>query len=220
MKKKYYKNYLNPSLAVDVVIFTVDGLDDNKLKVLVVKRDNTPFKDMYGLPGGFLLEKENTKIAATRILKDKAGVSNIYIEQLYTFDDLNRDPRGPIFSVTYFALVPKENIPNEKNSQFVSIKKLSKLAFDHNKIIEYSVERLRAKLEYTNVSYSLLPSSFTLTELQNIYESISDKKIDKRNFRKKMSDLKFIEETGKTTMGGRRRPAKLYKFTSKKLLTI
>ena len=230
MKKKYYEDYLNPSLAVDIVVFTIE---DNSLKVLTIERDNDPFKGLPALPGGFVREGENTEMAAVRILKDKAGVSNVYIEQLYTFDELGRDPRGPVFSVTYFALAPREKILNldskeySENSRvqktkphFISTAKLPKMAFDHNKILNYSIERLQSKLEYTNVSYSLLGNEFTFTELQNVYETILNKKMDKRNFRKKILQLGLIEETDKISKGGRQRPARLYKFKTRKLQSL
>lgn len=206
--------YLNPSLTVDVVVFTIV---DGELRVLLIKRNNNPFRDFYALPGGFLLKGETMEKAVERLIHDKAGVKKIYFEQLYTFGDLNRDPRGPVFSVAYFALMPKEKIvfadlADTQSPEFWPIKKLPRMAFDHGQIIKYALSRLKMKLEYTNVVYSLLPTVFTLTQLQKIYETILEKKIDKRNFRKKFAQLNLLEDTHKILKGDRARPAKLYSF--------
>lgn len=210
--------FLNPTITVDVVIFTVE---DGILKTLIIHRVKEPFAGSPALPGGFLHEGETTLVAARRILADKAGVKDVYLEQLYTFDGLGRDPRGALVSVTYFALVPISEmriVETEKTQkpELLPSASLPKLAFDHNKIVDYSVERLQAKVQYTNIAYSLLPKRFTLTELQSIYESILDKKLDKRNFRKKWKELELLKETDSFSKGGRQRPAKLYEFRSKK----
>jgi len=205
-------------LTTDVVIFT---MEDEKLKVLLIKRANEPFKGMWALPGGFLLEKEGSQEAAFRILKEKAGIKNVYLEQLYTFDGSGRDPRGSVCTVSYFALTPRQTItfdPGEdiQTPVFFSADKLPKLAFDHQGIVNYAKKRLQAKLEYTNVVYSLLPKVFTFNQLQGAYETILGKKLDKRNFRKKFSALKLIKPTKKILTGNRQRPAKLYQFISRK----
>lgn len=215
---KQEKIYQNVSATVDVVIFTIE---EGELKVLLIKRANEPFSGSLALPGGFLLKGENTHQAAQRILADKAGVKNVYVEQLYTFDDLKRDPRGYILSVAYFALVNKDkiNIKESENTQkpsFYSIKKIPSLAFDHNKIINYALQRLRYKLEYTNVVFSLLEKKFTFSQLQNAYEVILNKKLDKRNFRKKFLALGLIKPIKGKLEGARQRPAQLYSFVSEK----
>lgn len=212
------KTYYKPSVTTDVVIFTIE---DGILKVLTVKRSNAPFKDSPALPGGFLREKETSEDAVKRILLEKAGVSGVYTEQLYTFDGLKRDPRGPVISIAYYAIVPNDQIvinESEKteNPHFVAVDHLPKLAFDHNDIIKYAVERLQSKLEYTNISYSLLPNSFTLTQLQKIYEAVLSRALDKRNFRKKFLQLGLLEDTGKMDKKGRQRPARLFKFKKRK----
>lgn len=217
---KNNKEYFKVSVAVDVVLFTIE---DNELKILLIERDAPPFKGSYALPGGFVHAGETTKDTAERILKNKAGINNIYIEQLYTFDTPGRDPRGQIFSVTYFALAPYEDIKiNEtkqsQNPQFISIHKLPSLdlAFDHKDIIKYSIKRLQSKLEYTNVVYSLLPHLFTLNQLQKTYESILGQILDKRNFQKKYLQLDLISPTKKMFKGNRQRPARLYEFKVRK----
>ena len=213
MKKKHYQ-----SVTTDVVIFTIE---DGQLKVLLIRRTNEPFKNQWALPGGFLLEGEDPEKAALRVLQDKAGIKNVYVEQLFTFAGSGRDPRGKVISVSYFALVPKEKIKIIESDKvqtptFRSIKKLPDIAFDHNRIITYALKRLQFKLEYTNVVYSLLPRYLTFNQLQNAYEIISGRRMDKRNFRKKFMLLNLIKPTKKVLKGERQRPAKLYEFTSHK----
>ncbi len=217
---KNEKEFFKISVAVDVVLFTIE---EGKLKILLIRRPEEPFKNVYALPGGFVHEGETTKDTASRILKSKAGVGNVYIEQLYTFDTLGRDPRGPIFSVTYFALASNEDMRSKKtevsqNPQFTSVDELSKLdlAFDHIDIIRYSIRRLRAKLEYTNIVYSLLSRFFTLNQLQKTYEIILGHTLDKRNFQKKYLQLDLISPTKKMLTGSRQRPARLYEFKVRK----
>lgn len=212
------KKYQSVSATVDVVIFTIE---DGELKVLLINRAGEPFRGLWALPGGFLLEGENTQSAAQRLLTDKAGVKDVYIEQLYTFDDLKRDPRGYVLSVSYFALVDRNKIDIQESEKtqkpaFYSVRKLPKLAFDHKEIIEYALKRLRYKLEYTNVVFSLLEKKFTFTQLQNAYEIILDKKLDKRNFRKKFLTLGLIKTAKGKLEGARQRPAQLYSFMSGK----
>ncbi len=188
------------------------------LKVLLIKRDHPPFKGIWALPGGFLLKNESSANAAKRALREKAGVKNVYTEQLYTFDAPHRDPRGRVVTVTYFALVNKNKIRlnDEEHMKLESTKKLPILAFDHKNIVRYAIERLRYKLEYTNVVYSLLPEAFTLSDLQKVHEVILNRTLDKRNFRKKFLSLGLIAATKKKLSGGRQRPAKLYRFRTHK----
>jgi 8-oxo-dGTP diphosphatase len=191
------------------------------LKVLTINRKKEPFKGSSALPGGFLKQGETSIDTVKRILKDKAGLENIFTEQLYTFDELKRDPRGPVISIAYFAIAPLEQInilesDQTEDPKFIPVRPIKNLAFDHKKIVTYALERLMSKLEYTNVSYSLLSPTFTLTELQTIYEAVFDKLIDKRNFRKKFMQLGLLEDTKKLSKGGRQRPARLYKFKVRK----
>ena len=206
------------NLSVDVVIFTVEqGL----LKALLIKRVHPPFSGHWALPGGFLRQKEETKNAAIRILRDKAGIYKVYVEQLYTFDEIGRDPRAQVISVVYFALVDRNKIkiretPQTQTPTFFDVGRLPKLAFDHRRIIGYARERLQYKLEYTNAAYSLLPKKFTLTQLQKVYEAILGRLLDKRNFRKKFLSLGLIKPTKEKATGGRARPARLYSFKEQK----
>lgn len=211
--KKFYQ-----SVTTDIVIFTIEK---DELKVLLIKRANEPFKNQWALPGGFIFQNEQPEKAALRVLKDKAGIKNVYVEQLYTFPGSGRDPRGNIITITYFALAPKNKIKILQTSKIQtptlhSLKKLPRLAFDHKGIVTYALKRLRAKLEYTNAAYSLLSQYFTFNELQKTYEAILGRKLDKRNFRKKFMMLDLIKQTSRVRRGTRQRPAQLYQFTSHK----
>ena len=210
------------SVTTDVVIFTIEN---EKLKVILIKRAKKPFKNQWALPGGFIHANESPKQAALRVLKNKAGVKNVFIEQLYTFAGSNRAPRGNVITVTSFALVPLNKIRFQKTKEtqtptFFPLKKLPKLAFDHKYIIAYAVSRLRAKLEYTNAVYSLLPQEFTFNQLQEVYEIIWGKKKDKRNFRKKFLQLGLIRPLNKKYSGVRQRPAQLFRFVPQKLTEL
>lgn len=213
MKEKFF----NPSVTVDSLIFTIE---EGELKVLLIERSKEPFKGTRALPGGFLREGESSYDAVVRTLESKAGVTNVYTEQLYTFDEVERDPRGQVITIAYFALVQESKIKLEKNKfekpDFYSVKKLPKLAFDHKMIIDYAWRRVQAKLEYTNVAYSLLPQYFTLAQLQQVYEVILDRKLDKRNFIKKFLSLGIIKPTDKKYAPPSRRPATMYTFVSRK----
>lgn len=214
--------YYRPSVTSDVVIFTIEN---NYLEVLLINRNNAPFKNRPALPGGFLRKGETSLNATKRILKDKAGLENVYTEQLCTFDDLERDPRGPVLSIAYYSIAPRKEIGIKESDKtehphFIPINNLPKLAFDHKEIIKYAVNRLQSKFEYTNVCYSLLPTEFTLTELQNIYEAVLGRPMDKRNFRKKFLQLDLIKDTGHISKGGRQRPARLFKFKKRELTEL
>ena len=211
MKKIIYES---PYVTADTVIFTIH---EDTLKVLLIKRKNVPFMGFDALPGVFLLKDENAREAALRALKTKTGVKVGHLEQLYTFDSKHRDPRGHTISITYFALVLENALKIKQSADLQSpelfpLNKLPRLAFDHKDIIGLALTRLRAKLEYTNVVYSLLPKYFTLSDLQEAYEVIFGRKLDKRNFRKKFLSLGLIRPTGKILKGARSRPARLFEF--------
>lgn len=205
-----------PSVTVDVVIF---ALYNNDLKVLLIKRPNEPFLNYWALPGGFVKQHESLEDAAARKLAEETGVTAVYTEQLFTFGEVERDPRMRIITVAYFALVPYETVANQINqakldgsAQWFSLKKMPDLAFDHQKIVDYAHQRLRYKLEYTSVGFQLLPDEFTLTQLQRAYEIVLDEPLDKRNFRRKILAAGVIEETGEKTKEGEGRPARLYHY--------
>jgi 8-oxo-dGTP diphosphatase len=218
------EKYPQPSVAVDVVVFTVG---DSELRVLLIKRGLPPFKGSWCLPGGFIKLDETLRDAAKRELEEETGIAHkdLYLEQLYTFGGQKRDPRGRVISVAYFVLVDSTKTKpfvtgNEKieDVQWFSVNNLPELAFDHEEIIKYAVKRLSYKLEYTAVGFELLPELFTLTDLQKLYEVILSEKLDKRNFRKKITSLGILEQT-KHYKKGQHRPASLYKFKKAKPLS-
>ena len=200
--------------AVLVVIFTMDG---GRLQVLLVRRSAEPFKDAWSLPGGLLAPGESLDEAAVRKLDDETGVTDVFLEQLYTFCDL--DGRGSI-AAAYFALVDSRRAQLSRRRAWLPawqpIDGLPQLAFDNGRVIDYALRRLQAKLEYSNVAYSLLPAEFTLSQLQRAYEAILARPLDKRNFRKRMLSLGIIEPTGRTATEGRHRPAQLYAFRERR----
>lgn len=209
-----YPGYEQPAVTVDLVIFTVN---DDMLKVMLVRRAEEPFAESWSLPGGFLKISESLDAAAKRVLREKASVENVYLEQLYTFGDPDRDPRARVITVTYFALIPWKDLAQPVSDKIMdlmwaSINRLPRLAFDHKQIIEYAVRRLRAKAGYSNIVYGLMPRQFRLSELQRMYEIIIDDKLDKRNFRKRMLATGLLQETGRKDAGGAHRPAMLYRF--------
>jgi 8-oxo-dGTP diphosphatase len=171
---------------------------------------------MWAIPGGFVGIDESLEEAALRELEEETGVQDVYLEQLYTFGDPGRDPRGRVITVAYFVLVPAPAIDPRAGDDAVearwwSMHDLPPLAFDHARILAYALQRLRYKLEYTAVGFELLPEPFTLSELQAAYEVILGEALDKRNFRRKILSAGIIEETGRYRTG-EGRPAKLYRF--------
>lgn len=206
--------YNRPSVTVDVLIFTIQ---EDELRMVLVKRGVEPFKDMWATPGGFIHMDESLEDAATRELVQETGIKNVYLEQLYTFGDPKRDPRTRVITVAYFALVSDENIKlsastDVKEVRWFSVNKLPQLAFDHGKIVSYALNRLQSKIEYSNIVYGLLPDKFRLSQLQKVYEVILGKKLDKRNFRKWILSRGLLEPTGEKDVDGAHRPAMLYRF--------
>lgn len=201
-------------VTVDVVIFTIQ---EGVLKVLLVKRRIDPFIGQYAIPGGFVLEDEDLEQAAARELREETGVSDVYLEQLYSFGKPDRDPRGRVVTVAYFALISADRKlkagSDAAEAAWFPMDNLPPLAFDHATILNYALERLRNKLEYTTVGFQLLPEKFTLTELQEVYAAILGKQLDKRNFRRKMSVLRILKPLPEYRRGGQR-PAQLYRFVA------
>ena len=200
-------------VTVDIVVFTVQA---NTLKVLLIERGIEPFAGQYALPGGFVLENETLEQAALRELREETGTADLYLEQLYTFGDPHRDPRERVVTVAYYALVPTDRSPlvagtDAAAAGWFAIGELPILAFDHAAIIAYAVERLRNKLEYTNVGFQLLPVKFTLTALQSLHEAILARKLDKRNFRRKILSLGLVKPLKEMQATGRK-PAQLFSF--------
>ena len=200
-------------VTVDIVVFTVH---EETLQVLLIERGIDPFKGLYALPGGFVLAEETLEQAAFRELFEETGTKDVYLEQLYTFGDPHRDPRGRVVTVAYYALVPTDKSPllagtDAAAAGWYPVSALPPLAFDHGKIVEYAVDRLRNKLEYTNVGFQLLPAKFTLSALQALHEAILGKPLDKRNFRRKVLGLGLVKPSKEMQATGRK-PARLFSF--------
>lgn len=211
----YTYDYPRPMVTVDTVVFTVIEQD---LKVLLVKRKLEPFEGRWAIPGGFVAMGESLEAAAQRELREETNVHDLYLEQLYTFGEPDRDPRGRVISVAYFALVSAEHrelvaATDTTDVGWFSVYKMPELAFDHDRIVAYALQRLRYKLDYTSVGFQLLPKKFTLTELQRLYEIILAKPLDKRNFRKKILALGMLTPLDETKSEGPHRPAQLYAFS-------
>jgi 8-oxo-dGTP diphosphatase len=205
-------------LAADLVIFTVI---EKKLNILMIVRGNDPFKGTLALPGGAVEEDEGIEFSARRELEEETGLKDVFLEQLYTFgEDPKRDPRNRVVSIAYYALVSQDQQPKAGDDAaeafWKPVDSLTKesLAFDHRDIIAKALERIRGKITYCPIAYQLLPKEFTLTQLQETYEIILEKKLDKRNFRKYVLQRELVLST-KKVLKGKHRPAKLYRFNCK-----
>lgn len=211
---------IGPALAVDALIF---GINNERLNILLIKISQGPYQNKWALPGGLVQIDEDLDAAAEKVLEKKAGLKGIYLEQLYSFSDVSRDVRGRVVSVAYFALVDSAKFQPKTTEYYSAIawhdaRQLPPMAFDHRKIIEFGIERLRGKIEYSTIAYALLPKEFTLTEMQKVYEIILGEKLDKRNFRKKIKSLDIVEPAKKTRQGLKSRPAELYRFKKRSLV--
>ena len=209
-----------PLVAVDTVVFSIL---DEKLHAVLIQINEGVYKNKWAVPGGLVKLNESLDEAAVRVLVEKTSLENIYLEQLYTFGEIKRDTRGRSISVAYFALVNNARALNLKTKEYYNdvkwtpVSKLPTMAFDHKEIIRRAHTRLKSKLSYSNIAYSLLPKEFTLSELQKVYEIILGEKLDKRNFRKKIDSLGILEELNKKQTGVTHRPALLYKFKKREL---
>lgn len=211
-------DFFKAAVTVDNVIF---GFDDADLKVLIIKRGNEPYRDMWALPGDFVYPNENIDSAAERILEELTSIKNVYLEQVRVFGAVNRHPLGRVITVAYFSLV-KINRYNVSPSSFaekakwVSVAKVKELAFDHNEILMACFHALKHRVRVRPVGFELLPPKFTLTELQHLYEAILEDELDKRNFRKKILSMDFIVDLNESQEGVAHRPARLYEFDKEK----
>lgn len=224
----YTYDYPRPAVTTDIILFT---FTESELRVLLVQRGSEPFAGQWALPGGFAQMDEPLEATARRELAEETGVdeasNDFYIEQLYTFGAPERDPRGRIISVAYFALLSVDRVgkvavrggDDTSDARWWRVDDVPPLAFDHDNILRYALRRLRWKLEWTALGFLLLPRQFTLSELQRVYEAVLGETLDKRNFRRKMLATRIegapiLEETGEVRQGGHR-PAKLYRFTAR-----
>jgi 8-oxo-dGTP diphosphatase len=211
----------SPLVAVDVVIFTIA---DGALQALLVEVKAGPFAGRWAFPGGLVPVGESPETTATRELLAQTGIRDLYLEQLRTFGDPSRDPHAHVVSVAYFALVPSKGEapaghPKYARLAWFPVRALPSLAYDHNAVAQYALTRLQAKLEYTNIVYSLLPREFTLAELQEKYEIIVGRRLDRRNFRKKIIAVGLLKALRRQRRG-RHRPAQLYAFTRREPMNV
>lgn len=213
-----FNNFFKASFTVDNVIF---GFDEGDLKVLLIKRGESPFKDNWALPGYFVKSHENLDEAAIRVLEELTGLKNVFLEQVKTFGAVNRHPFGRVITVAYFSLIKISNYQLQPASialkaKWHSISNVSNLPFDHDEILQSCFEKLKRMVRIQPVGFELLPPKFTLTELQHLYEAILETELDKRNFRKKILSMDLLIDLNEVQEGVAHRPARLYKFDKHK----
>lgn len=202
------------NLSIDCVIF---GFEHSTLEVLLIKRDIKPYRGRWALPGGFIKKKERIEHAIYRILGATTGLENIYLEEVGVFDTVHRYPYWRVFTIAHFALVSPEHYAlkpgvDTSAAKWFKIHELPKLPFDHQEIIDTALQKLRTRVRYRPIGFELLPPKFTLPHLQKLYETILGKKLDKRNFRKKILKMGLLKKLAETDRSSKRRAAALYKF--------
>jgi 8-oxo-dGTP diphosphatase len=206
--------YPHPAVTTDVVVFTIR---EHRLCILLIRRANPPFKGCWALPGGFLDIDEDLDACAKRELAEETGIRGVYLEQLYTFGTTGRDPRERVISVTYYALIPQSAVAAPRAASdaadvgWHAFEALPELAFDHAEIVAMAHRRLVAKLDYSTIAFQFMGETFTLSELQSVYETLLNQPLDKRNFRKRILSLALIEATGEQRRNGKHRPARVYR---------
>jgi 8-oxo-dGTP diphosphatase len=196
-------------------------MDDEDLKVLLIQRGLEPFQGRWALPGGFVHMNESLEDAARRELQEETGLERVYLEQLYTFGDVERDPRGRVVSVAYYALVKLNDhrvraATDAREAGWFPVWDTPSLAFDHDRILQAALARLKGKVRYQPIGFELLPAKFTLSQLQRVYEKILERELDKRNFRKKILSMEFLVELDEVEQDVAHRAARLYRFDRKK----
>lgn len=210
--------YSRAALAVDAVVF---GLDDEDLKVLLIRRDLEPFQGKWALPGGFVRVEESLEEAVRRELREESGIDQLFLEQLYTFGAVGRDPRERVVTVAYYALVKLSDhrikaATDARDAAWFAVSEARGLAFDHDHILAVALERLKGKVRYQPIGFELLPPQFTLSQLQRLYETILETPLDKRNFRKKILSMDFLVALDEVQKDVAHRAARLYRFDQKK----
>lgn len=209
------EDHSKTSVSVDNVIF---GFDNESLKILLIRRATEPFPGTWALPGDYVNTDEDLEYAALRILKSMTGLENVYLQQVHTFGAINRHPDGRVITVAYYSLI---NIASSDLSEgdykvqevsWVDVDKIDSMPFDHLEIMNTCIAKLKRHVRYQPIGFELLPPKFTLTQLQKLYEAILDKKLDKRNFRKKIMSLKVLTPLKEIETKVSHRPAQLYKF--------
>ena len=209
--------FARAAVTVDCVVF---GLDDEDLKVLLIRRDLPPFEDRWALPGGFVRLDETLDEAARRELQEETSLERVFLEQLYTFGGIDRDPRERVITVAYYALVRLSDhrvqaATDARDAVWFAMDDLPPLAFDHDQILATAHQRLQGKVRYQPIGFELLPPKFTLTQLQKLYEIVLGRVLDKRNFRKKIQGMGILEELDEVEKDVAHRAARLYRFNRK-----
>ena len=207
-----------PALTIDCVVFGLDGLD---LRVLLIQRGSGPHEGSWALPGGFVELDETLEMAAMRELQEETGLTDVYLEQLYTFGAVDRHPRERVVSVAYYALVKLSDhqvqaATDARDAAWFGVDDLPSLAFDHDAIVEMALFRLKGKVRYQPIGFELLPPRFTLSQLQKMYETILERPLDKRNFRKKILAMDLLVELNEVEQDVAHRAARLYRFDEEK----
>ncbi len=210
--------YPRAALTVDCVVF---GMDDKHLKVMLIQRALPPFEGEWALPGGFVRVDETVDEAARRELEEETGLRHLFLEQLYTFGAVDRDPRERVVSVAYYALVNLADhrvqaATDARQAAWFSAHDVPALAFDHSDILAAALVRLRGKLSYQPIGFELLPKRFALSRLQHLYEAVLERELDKRNFRKKVLATGLLVETDETQQDVAHRAARLFRFDERK----
>lgn len=204
-------------LAVDCIIF---GFDEEGLKILLIKRDFEPEKGKWSLVGGFLKQNETLETAATRILNFYTGLEEVYMEQVATFSEVDRDPAERTISTAYYALINirkhNQKLIKQFSANWFSVSEAPKLIFDHNKMVDYAIKRLRGRASTKPIGFELLPEKFTMRQLQNLYEAIWGTKLDKRNFINKIRSLNILRKLDEKDMNSSRKGSYLYQFDMEK----
>ncbi len=215
---KFCYEYPRPAVTTDCVIF---GFDEGELKVLLIERGIEPYKGRWAFPGGFLNMDENSDECARRELFEETGLENVFIEQLYSFSDVDRDPRGRVITISYYALIKLADYKiqagdDAEKAKWFPISKVPTLAFDHDRILRIAMNRLRGKIRYQPIGFELLNEKFTIPELQNLYEIILEAQLDRRNFRKKILATGLLIDHKESVKGVPHKGARYFSFDKKK----
>ena len=212
----YYSEHAKVWVSVDVIIF---GFDEGKLKVLIGRRQMDPGRGEWSLYGGFVAANEGIDECASRTLKELTGLRNLYMRQVGAFGSVDRDPGERVVSIAYYALINvkdyDEKLRKEHQVEWVDINQLPPLYSDHNEMVRQAQRRMRQKMRTEPIGFRLLPDLFTLTQLQWLYEAVGGQEIDKRNFRKRIKDMDFIEKTELIDKLSSKRGAALYRFNKR-----
>jgi len=214
--------YARPALTVDCVVF---GIDESDLKVLLIERDLEPFRGKWALPGGFVHVDETLEAAARRELREETGLTKVFLEQLFTFGEVDRDPRERVVTVAYFSLVNLadhrvQSATDARDAAWFSASEAQGLAFDHDSIVETALTRLKGKVRYQPIGFELLPDKFTLSQLQHLYDTILETSLDKRNFRRKVLNMGLLEPLDEVEKDVAHRAARLYRFDKAKYAAL